>query len=188
MSRELIIACAPFLAGIALSVLALRFLLAICGARFRLLQLRRLHRDEHGAVQSLSFVLTLPPFLMIMLFIVQLSQLTLGRLMVEYSAFAAARSAIVWIPASLGDDFESENRISYRMYVGDTTDDAGNLFAVYEVLPEGPKVDKIRLAAVQALMSICPSRDLGIALDDSGIAAAASARACLSGDVSHNRQ
>ena len=112
MSRELIIACSPFLAGIAVSVVMLRVLIGLSGARLQPQRIRRLHRDERGAVQSLSFVLTLPLFVMIILFIVQLSQLTLGRLVVEYSAFAAARSAMVWIPASLGDDFETENRIS----------------------------------------------------------------------------
>ena len=173
MSRELIIACSPFLAGIVASIVALRVLIGISGARFQLPQLRRLHGDEHGAVQSLSFVLTLPLFVLIMLFIVQLSQLTLGRLVMEYSAFAAARSAIVWIPATLGDDFETENRISYRVDLGGTADEAGNLFAVYEIAPDSPKFEKIRLAAASALMSICPSRDTGITMDDAGLTAAA---------------
>ncbi len=173
MSRDLIIACSPFLAGIAVSVVAMRLLVGLSRARLQLQQLRRLHADEHGAVQSLSFVLTLPLFVMIMLFIVQLSQLTLGRLMVEYSAYAAARSAIVWIPASLGDDFETENRISYRVRLADATDEAGNLFAVYEIAPDGPKFEKIRLAAASSLLSICPSRDTGITLDDTGFAAVA---------------
>ena len=173
MSRELLIACSPFLAGIVVSVVALRVLIGRSGARLQLQQIRRLHEDQRGAVQSLSFVLTLPLFVMIMLFIVQLSQLTLGRLMVEYAAFAATRSAIVWIPASLGDDFETENRISYRMQVADATDEAGNLFAVYQIAPDGPKFEKIRLAAASALMSICPSRNTGITMDDTGSAAAA---------------
>jgi hypothetical protein len=174
MNRELIIPCLPFLAGIVVSVVTLRLLIGVSGARLRMGQLRGLHGDEQGAVQSLSFVLTLPLFVMIMLFIVQLSQLTLGRLMVEYSAFAAARSAIVWIPASLGDDFETENRIgSIRPLPTYETDEAGNLFAVYLVFPDSPKFEKIRLAAAAALMSICPSRDTGIAMDDAGITAAA---------------
>ena len=59
--------------------------------------LRELHRDQCGGVQSLSFVLTVPLFIFIMLFIVQLSQITIGQIGVEYAAFAAARSAIVWI-------------------------------------------------------------------------------------------
>ena len=173
MTRELIIACSPFLAGIVISVVALRVLVAMSGARLHLGLVRQLHSDEKGAVQSLSFVLTLPLFVMIMLFIVQLSQLTLGRLVVEYSSFAAARSAIVWISASLGDDFETENRISYRVRTEDETDEAGNLFAVYQIAPDSPKFDKIRLAAASALMSICPSRDTGIEMDGTAQDAAA---------------
>jgi hypothetical protein len=171
MSRELIIACSPFLAGIAVSVVVLRVLIGISGARFQLPQLRRLHSDEQGAVQSLSFVLTLPLFVMIMLFIVQLSQLTLGRLMVEYSAYAAARAAIVWIPASLGDDFENENRIgSFRPMPTAATDEAGNSFSVYQVAPDTSKFEKIRLAAVSAVLSICPSRNTGITMDSTSLA------------------
>jgi len=67
-----------------------------------LCRLRRLHRDEAGNVQSLSFVLTLPIFIMLMMLIVQASQLMIGQVVVEYAAVAAARSAIVWIPAAVG--------------------------------------------------------------------------------------
>lgn len=172
MNRELIIACLPFLAGIAVSVLALRVLVGLSGARLQLQQLAGLHQDQKGAVQSLSFVLTLPLFVMIMLFIVQLSQLTLGRLVVEYSAYAAARSATVWLPATLGDGFETENRIgSIRPTATYTTDEAGNLFSVYRVPPDSAKFEKIRLAAATALMSVCPSRDTGITVDATGEAA-----------------
>ena len=48
---------------------------------------------------------------MIMMFIVQVSQLMIGTIVVHYAAFAAARTAIVWIPARLGLE-ESENCIS----------------------------------------------------------------------------
>ncbi|QDT54694.1 hypothetical protein Pan44_27290 [Caulifigura coniformis] len=59
----------------------------------------RFHRDTRGAVQSLAFVLTLPLLILILLFIVQLSQLLIGVVTVQYAAFAAARAASVWIPA-----------------------------------------------------------------------------------------
>ncbi len=127
----------------------------------RPLSFRRLHRDETGAVQSLSFVLTLPLFVMVMLFIVQLSQITIGRLAVEYAALAAARSAAVWIPANMGDRFETENRISSYVDMGEITDDRGQTYRRYRIESGSPKVEKIRLAAAMALMSICPSRDVG---------------------------
>ena len=175
MSREAIIACLPYLAGIVLSVGALRLLVWVSGARLQLAQLRRLHTDEQGAVQSLSFVLTLPLFVMIMLFIVQLSQLTSARLVVEYAAMAAVRSAVVWIPARLGDAYhpETENRISTRSQIGQMVDENGIPFVVYRIAPSGEKYNKVRLAAVTSVMSVCPSRDTGMALDgDAELAAA----------------
>jgi hypothetical protein len=182
MTRESLIDCLPYLTGILLSVGVLRLLVACSGARWittaaaggrqagdvqgqgtttSSLSLRRLHRDETGAVQSLSFVLTLPLFVMVMLFIVQLSQITIGRLAVEYAAMAAARSAVVWIPANLGDDFETENRIGGYVDLGDAIDDEGQTYRRYRVEEGSPKFEKVRLAAAMALMSICPSRDVG---------------------------
>lgn len=172
MTRDSLLDCLPYLIGIVISVGVLRLLVACSGARWTdgaaaepgpLLSWRRLHRGEKGAVQSLSFVLTLPLFVMVMLFIVQLSQLTIGRLAVEYAALAAARSAAVWIPANTGEAFESENRISSYIDLGDMTDDRGQTYRRYRVEPGSPKFDKIRLAAAMALMSICPSRDVGAA-------------------------
>jgi len=55
-------------------------------------------------VQTLSFVLTLPVFMMLVLFIVQVSQLMIGIAVVHYAAFAAARAASVWLPAHVPPD------------------------------------------------------------------------------------
>jgi hypothetical protein len=62
-----------------------------------------LHRDTSGGVQSLAFVMTFPLLLLIVLFIVQLSQLLIGVVTVQYAAYAAARAASVWIPAATSD-------------------------------------------------------------------------------------
>ena len=181
MTSESLIDCLPYVTGILLSAWVLRLLVACSGARWitptdscsraaggdalgtttSSLSLRQLHRDETGAVQSLSFVLTLPLFVMVMLFIVQLSQITIGRLAVEYAAMAAARSAAVWIPANMGDAYETENRISSYVDLGETTDEEGQRYRRYRVEAGSPKVEKVRLAVAMALMSICPSRDVG---------------------------
>jgi hypothetical protein len=50
-------------------------------------------------VQTLSFVITLPIFILLVMFIVQVAELMVGIVGVHYAAFAAARSACVWIPA-----------------------------------------------------------------------------------------
>src|SRR5262245_46550230 len=75
--------------------------------------LLRLHADQRGSVQSLSFVLTVPIFVMLMLLAVQITQLMIGLIVVQYAAYAAARSASVWIPARMEPD-ELENRIGQR--------------------------------------------------------------------------
>ena len=141
------------------SVLALRLLVALSGAKMQLAHLRKLHSDEEGGVQSLSFVLTLPVFIMIMMFIVQLSQLTIAKVVVEHAAFAAARSAIVWIPANELTDPEYANQIgTERLFIGT---DPETRHSIYEISPGTAKWDKIHFAASMACMSICPSRDLG---------------------------
>ena len=178
MNGQVLIACIPYLTGIVFLAIALRLLLACSLSRPQWSQWRNLHRDEQGAVQSLSFVLTLPLFVMILLFILQLSQLTIARIVLEYSAFAAARSAVVWIPASLGDGWETENRISLRTPAEEFTDERGNLFHVYRIEPGGQKFEKIHLAAAANLVSIAPSRSTEFTLDADGTdAASALARA-----------
>jgi hypothetical protein len=114
-------ACLPWLAALGVSFLLAYFLLRMSRARLQLGRIKQLHRDQAGGVQSLSFVLTLPIFLMVMMLIVQVSQLMIGVMVVHYAAFAAARSAIVWIPADLRrfDPAEGPNCIS--LYIPDLT-------------------------------------------------------------------
>ncbi len=174
MHRQVVIACLPYLIAIVVLAAFLCWLLRVSGGRAELGRLAGLHRDQTGAVQSLSFVLTLPVFVMFMMFIVQLSQLTIGRVVVEYAGFAAARSAIVWIPANLGPGTEQENRIASYRYLGEVVDDDGLSYSEYRVEPVGPKYNKIHFAAAMACMSISPSRDVGssVAHPDNGAAPA----------------
>ena len=85
-------ACSPWLAVLLVLILAAWALVRFSRAQLRLGRLFELHRDEVGSVQSLSFVLTLPLFIMIMMMIVQVSQLMIGTVVVHYAAYAAARS------------------------------------------------------------------------------------------------
>jgi hypothetical protein len=66
-------------------------------------------RGEEEASAVLDYVLVLPFFTIIVLTVVQLALLVNAKLVVGYAAFAAARTAAVWIPAELGD--EEANRI-----------------------------------------------------------------------------
>lgn len=162
MSRSVLFECWPWLAAIlGCALVALRIRFHHSGTN-GWSQLSRLPADEQGAVQSLSFVLTLPVFVMLILFIVQLSQLTIARIVVEYAAYAAARSAIVWIPADLGNDLESANRAGlFRQSLGTIRDEYDQEYDRYLLKHPSRKLERIEQAAAQALMPICPSRDVG---------------------------
>jgi hypothetical protein len=142
--------------------------------QLRLGRLFELHRDEAGSVQSLSFVLTLPLFIMIMMLIVQVSQLMIGVVVVEYAAFATARSAAVWIPAAMAPP-EGPCCISSYSVDPDALDQAlpelnpaaadygpksGGV--TYLIAPGSPKYTKIASAAILACVPISPSRDVGL--------------------------
>ncbi|MDZ4817796.1 MAG: TadE family protein, partial [Planctomycetota bacterium] len=111
MPQSTIQLCWPELLLIAGLLLVLRVLVGLCGARLNLARLRLLHRDQGGSVQSLSFILALPLFIMILMGIVQVSQMMIARIYVQYAAVAAVRSAVVWIPAAIVDGDEANNEI-----------------------------------------------------------------------------
>lgn len=181
MARETLLHCWPELAGICLCLLLLKVLLRLSGARLQFGRIFELHRDQVGGVQTLSFVLTVPVFIFVMMFVVQLSQITVAKVVVEYAAFTAARSAIVWIPAATDEPTEGPNRISNRYWIG-TENVAGDdtyllrsdrpldvvdsrtwgeqQYDVYLIDPNSRKHAKIQRAAAMACLSICPSRDI----------------------------
>jgi len=155
-------------------ILAAWVLVRFSRAQLRLGRLLELHRDEVGSVQSLSFVLTLPLFIVIMMMIVQVSQLMIGTVVVHYAAFAAARSAAVWIPAAMAAP-EGPCCISSYSIDPDAPDQvapeldptaanygpsSGGL--TYKIEPGSRKFDKIASAAILACVPISPSRDLGL--------------------------
>jgi len=175
MGRAVVIACLPWL-GCLLAAWVVGFVLMRAGGcRARPLRLLRLHRDQGGAVQSLSFVLTLPLFVMILLFIVQVSQLMIATIVVHYSAFAAARAAIVWIPADMPP--EGPNCIASYVIGPEAPDQVFPILnpddprygpaeggLTYVISPDSAKYRRIQAAAALACLPICPSRDLGRAV------------------------
>ncbi len=182
MLRATLIACLPW-AGVLLAACAVAWLLLRAQkpqANFS--RLLTLHRDEAGAVQSLSFVLTLPFFVLLMLFIIQVSQIMIGTVVVHYAAYAAARAAIVWIPAKVGD-WELENCIGPGYVLDPNAPDqvipitdptsseygptSGGLTFIIPYDPASPKYQKIVNAAILGVMPICPSRDLGLTVSGS---------------------
>lgn len=173
MGRAVLIACVPWLALCLGAGAVLWLLVCLNGGRFELRRVIRLHRDQAGAVQSLSLVLTLPLFVLVLFFIVQVSQLMIGTIVVHYAAYAAARAAIVWIPARL--DTLPENCVDGYWLDPDAPDQVfpitdpnspdfapGSGGLTYVLAQAGPKYEKIASAAWMALMPICPSRDVGV--------------------------
>ncbi len=102
MHRAVLQALIPAFVALAIAFVLLRLVIRISGGKLSLGRLRRLHRCQHGGVQTLSFVLTLPLFVMLVMFIMQVSQLMIGIMVVHHAAFAAGRAAIVWTPAHFG--------------------------------------------------------------------------------------
>jgi hypothetical protein len=172
MGRDVLQACLPWFGWLGASLLAAWLLLRANRSRLRLARLRMLHRNQYGGVQSLAFVLTLPLFIMVLMMIVQISQLMIATVTVHYAAYAAARSASVWIPAAL--EPEGPNTISAYVPDPDALDqdfpilDTGDPGygpsgggVTYIVLPDSnsPKWRKIHQAAVLACMAVSPSRE-----------------------------
>jgi TadE-like protein len=164
VNRDILIACLPCFLVLCASVIVLRIVLAFGARSWNWRRLTQVHQCQRGGVQSLAFVLTMPVFIMVVLLIVQVSQLMIAQMVIQYAAYAGARSASVWLAAAiddptteLNDYVEVENRLS------DTPTYTDGDFTDYEVTSANgsSKLWKVRIAVLQALMSLCPSRNLG---------------------------
>ncbi len=180
MNRAILESCLPCLVALVMSFILLRIVVRFSGARLNLRQLRRLHHCEQGTVQSLSMVLTLPLFIMIVMFIVQVSQLMNGLIVVHYAAFATARAASVWIPARVEassaeehDRFENVLTPAYASSVwpesvrlrnpsnNSPIESNPQFFRLTSGRGHYLKHSKLLTAAALACAPIAPSRDLG---------------------------
>jgi hypothetical protein len=159
MHRAILEACFPWFLWLMAAFAGLWLVARVSGASLRLARLRRLHRCQEGSVQTLSFVLTLPLFMMIVLFIVQVSQLMIGITVVHYAAFAAARAAIVWLAAETPD--EPQNTMD-PITVDETSVYPAwmSRVVVFNQIPTGRawKYNKIWSAAALACLPIAPSK------------------------------
>lgn len=160
MHREILQACLPCLIALAVSFAAMAGLLKLSGAQLRFARLRRIHSCEGGSVQSVAFVLTLPVFMLFVLFILQVSQLMIGTMVVHYAAFASARSASVWIPATVdinsafGFNAEPDNWLDPMPQLN------GDAWLIRQNTEQSGKFHKVWAAAVLGCAPISPSRDL----------------------------
>ena len=157
MNRAILEACLPSLLALIAGFVVLWLVLRSVRMQINVSRLWSVHRCERGSVQSLSFVLTLPLFMTILLFIVQVSQLMVGIMVVHYAAYAGARSACVWIPADVYEG-EAANQFAVDPLIPQPKDDEWNI-GTYS--SNTPKLRKIHQAVAVALAPICPSRDFG---------------------------
>ena len=156
------------LAIMAVLLLTLCLLVRISGGRKRQRIVWGLHGDQQGSVQSLSFVLTLPVFIMIIMAVVQIGQIMMAQVVVEYAALASARAASVWTSTftKRGENY-SDSHVSQieqqRNCLGDRREPIGTeaKVAKYRIVTSDKKhtkVGQIEKAAHMACLPICPSR------------------------------
>ena len=164
MNREILIACLPCFAVLCTAMVVLRIVLAIGAHSWRWSRLGQIHSCQRGGVQSLAFVLTMPVFIMVVLLIVQVSQLMIAQMTIHYAAYAGARAASVWLPAAVQDpSFEVNNLAEVENRIGELPTTTDGNFTDYEVtsMTSSDKLWKVRAAVIQALMPLCPSRSVG---------------------------
>lgn len=161
MNRQILIELWPWAAALAVLCGVFVIVARMSGGTWQPRRLTALHHCESGAVQSLAFVLTLPVLVMVLLFIVQVSQLMIGLMTVNYAAFAAARAASVWTPAAVldansraGYDDDDQNELPPEFSPG-----VPALLSVESVSSSGSrKLEKVWAAAALACLPIAPSR------------------------------
>ena len=164
MNDSLMNANIPWVVLLASAFVAARVLIWLSGARVDWTRVSKVYRCEEGSAQSMSFVLTLPFFMMVLMLIVQVCQVMLANVAVHQAAYASVRSAAVWIPADVGDN-ETSNRISSFNLVEPTSD--GMRYRVNSDITSR-KYSKIKQAAVLAVAPMAPSRGFGYSLDAEG--------------------
>ncbi len=167
--------CRPALIALCAAVVALVVVIRVSGCRFDIRRLSQLHHCQRGGVQSLSFILTLPMFVMLVMFIVQVTQLMIGQVVINNAAYGAARSLAAWVPQQVGLDHLQlqnvifDNRLSPSQsvgyyYVGGSRQD-GFVGGVGGQTTENiAKLEFPFRSAVAACATISPSQHLGLEL------------------------
>lgn len=121
--------------------------------RQHLTSLTKIFQDRSGAAVAVDFTLTIPIFMVLILFMVQLALLANASLIVHYSAYNAARSARVW----LLDDDHAYKELGCCLMQAQAWAQIG-LDGLDQLKGQGHE-DKVRLAATMPLVSISPGSD-----------------------------
>jgi hypothetical protein len=174
-------ACLPVATALIACCAAVIFLVHLSRVKIRYRRIRALARDEQGGVQSLAFVMTFPLFLLLFLFIVQLSQLLIGTVIVHYAAFASARAASVWIPAmtTAGEGSDGSGNLQNELPIGITAGQSMRLSQLVTESVGNRKYSEIWTAAALACVTISPSRNVPSAQANSSTDAQSTAGSLL---------
>ncbi len=156
MPSGLLPAVTPALGWLLAATVLLLLMIRSSRARWSWRRVAAVAASESGGVQTLSFVLTFPFFVTLLLFIFQISQVMIGLMVVHYASYAAARSAQVWIPAPT--DADSTNQIPYQYDVQRTI----TLDASVVAQTGDRKFEKIWMAGVLGCLPIAPSRNVAV--------------------------
>ncbi|MEY4565902.1 MAG: hypothetical protein RLY14_872 [Planctomycetota bacterium] len=76
-------------------------------------KIRSLHRDQKGGAYTLSYVMVIPIYLIAFCFVIETTLMLIAKLGTNYSSFAAARTAIVWLPFGRSDKVEEAARQAF---------------------------------------------------------------------------
>jgi hypothetical protein len=145
------------LVGSALALLGVAALVgrAVAGAlRGAVLAVRRPRALGQSGAASAEFVIVIIPFLLMLFGLMQLSLASLARVLVSYSAFCAARAAIVVVPAPSEDGSEGAGIIGEgKNAMGDFGSSKKVALlrhaAAYPMIPASPSIDSILLDTVE---------------------------------------
>jgi hypothetical protein len=84
-------------AGLVIAIACLRTLGRFASRR----SWRDLNRAEDGASYSLGFMIVMPIFVLVVCLVVETTLILVTKIGTTYAAYAAARSAVVWVPSGV---------------------------------------------------------------------------------------
>jgi Flp pilus assembly protein TadG len=74
--------------------------------------LRRLAIDEHGAAYTISYVMVIPVLMWLFCMIIECAIIANTKLGTVYAAYAAARTATVWLPATNAENANAKAQLA----------------------------------------------------------------------------
>lgn len=146
-------------AGILCACITLGLKLAAGILRGAVLAVRRPREMGQSGAAAAEFVIVVIPFLLMLLGIMQMALASMGRVLVSYAAFTAARMAIVAVPMEPKDTSSFKGKVgqAFTSELGNNIGYGANTRTDYAI---SAKAALIRNAAAYALIPASPSIDV----------------------------